>query len=456
MNIKVYPSSLRGNPSKVYSKSYMHRVIICCLLALLDEKDETYVKKKLSLLENFILKNGNDDVVATLNIALSILNHKPNSFDFRNSSFNCDDSASTVRMLVPLFLHRFGNGNFRCNSRLMKRLDIGDFFQIQDIFPSISISKDKDILRCDGNIKHGKFQFERAATSQVLSGLLMTLPCAEKSSTIIISEDFPSMDYVNITLNVMSLFSIKYSRDHVIYPLFNDKYRKSVIKIDIPGKQKYKIPNEDFAKLVEEDFSSYAYWICYNFIREQFSKANNPHDEFTHYPVNTGNIKYSLQGDFKITDILSKMKKAKLNDELFIDCKDIPDIVPLLALCAGSLNEVKVHLKNTGRLRRKESDRLVSTSEILKALNISCEILANELIIRGRGAFSYMANSSISSFGDHRIEMAAAIGIACSESFTADNVENTGILIKNAMKNSKSYIGFWDDFVKLGGKIDKL
>ena len=99
-------------------------------------------------------------------------------------------------------------------------------------------------------------------------------------------------------------------------------------------------------------------------------------------------------------------------------------------------------LKNAARLRLKESDRLKTTSAMLKALGGDVLELPDSLVIQGK---PYLEGGVTDSFGDHRIAMAAAIAsIMCKNPVT----------IRNAQATAKSYPSFFEDFKNLGGAIN--
>ena len=126
-----------------------------------------------------------------------------------------------------------------------------------------------------------------------------------------------------------------------------------------------------------------------------------------------------------------------------IDAGNIPDLIPVLAAVAAAASG-KTHITNAARLRIKESDRLRSVTDILRRLGAEIEELPDGLIIQGKPR---LKGGEVSSWGDHRIAMSAAIAsLACEKD----------VIIRDAQVVSKSYPGFWADFEKLGGRITTL
>ena len=114
--------------------------------------------------------------------------------------------------------------------------------------------------------------------------------------------------------------------------------------------------------------------------------------------------------------------------------------MPPLAVVAASKRGVTV-FKNAGRLRLKESDRLVSVSDMINSLGGKAEILGDSLKITGNGRLS---GGVVNSYSDHRIVMASAV---------ASVISDGEIKILGAEAADKSYPSFFDDFKTLGGEI---
>jgi 3-phosphoshikimate 1-carboxyvinyltransferase len=123
-----------------------------------------------------------------------------------------------------------------------------------------------------------------------------------------------------------------------------------------------------------------------------------------------------------------------------IDAGDTPDLVPILAAVA-SVAEGKTVIRNAGRLRIKESDRLRTIAMSLTGLGADVTETEDGLVILGKEA---LLGGEVQSFGDHRIVMTAAVlSAAC-----------TGpVVIRGAEAVRKSYPGFFEDFsASLGGE----
>ena len=123
-----------------------------------------------------------------------------------------------------------------------------------------------------------------------------------------------------------------------------------------------------------------------------------------------------------------------------IDVGEMPDLLPVLAvLGANAAGETR--LVNAARLRLKESDRLSSVCDMLRALGGSAEATQDVLIVRG----GRLTGGETQSQGDHRIAMAAAVASVCC---------NERVTIRGADAVNKSYPAFFTDFNRLGGHAD--
>jgi len=105
----------------------------------------------------------------------------------------------------------------------------------------------------------------------------------------------------------------------------------------------------------------------------------------------------------------------------------------------ASVAEGTTRIYGAARLRLKESDRLVSVTDMLTALGADVKITEDGLIINGRASLS---GGVVDSFNDHRIAMSAAVAsVACTSPVTVNGAECA----------SKSYPDFWTDIKnKLG------
>jgi len=122
-----------------------------------------------------------------------------------------------------------------------------------------------------------------------------------------------------------------------------------------------------------------------------------------------------------------------------VEKEEIPllvDEIPILTL-AASLAEGETVITGAGELRVKESDRIATMVQNLKAVGARAEELKDGFRIKG---VEKLKGGEIQSFGDHRVAMAFAIaGLAGTEPITIDDCRCI----------STSYPNFFEDLKKL-------
>ena len=109
-----------------------------------------------------------------------------------------------------------------------------------------------------------------------------------------------------------------------------------------------------------------------------------------------------------------------------------------------SLAKGKSVITGGARLKIKESDRIATTTAMLKALGADIEATDDGFIINGVESFK---GGEVDAANDHRIAMCAAIA---SQRATGD------VIIRGAECVNKSYPTFFKDFEKLGGKYSVI
>ncbi len=116
------------------------------------------------------------------------------------------------------------------------------------------------------------------------------------------------------------------------------------------------------------------------------------------------------------------------------------DEVPILALLATQA-EGQTVIRDAAELRVKESDRLATTTKMLRAFGAQVEEQPDGLVITGP---TRLHGATVNSYGDHRIAMTAAIAglIVAGETV----VEDTACI-------DTSFPGFIDLVGRLGGEI---
>lgn len=330
---------------------------------------------------------------------------------------NAKESATVLRMGLPLMLAKYGNAHFVLEDSLAKRpMDsFFEFCKVSDIEVEI---KDNAIV-CKGFLKAGEYHLQNIISSQFLSGLLMGLSVLSQESKVYY-HNIPSMEYAQITLDILKKFNV-HIQQHELYFYIPSCNAKSA---DIE---------------ITADWSSAAPFLiaqCFGYpvdLEGNFSK-NQPDAKLLEILQSTG---FTVQG--------LHIKKEKPLHAQVINCQTIPDIVPLLALLFTQVPGQSV-LLNVERLQYKESNRLQNTLHILQSLGANIHYQNNAFYIQGKKE-QWQGGITVDTSNDHRMVMLAAIAqLNCKHNL---NIRN-----KDAVQ--KSYPNFWEDYAMLRGHYEYL
>lgn len=394
MDIKIFPHVLRGTVTNLQSKSYAHRLLIALALA----GNTNFEHIDLS----------SEDVLATAKAASEFSKEVPRVY--------CNQSGTTLRMMLPILAALKSKSYITVTPQLANR-------PIEPLVTAISqngcsIKKDNLQITIEGKLQGGDFYLPGNISSQFISGLLYALPLCKADSCLYITTEIESKPYVHMTLNVLKYFGISICET-------KNNNLNGYTTFNIKGGQKYTTPKKIN---IETDWSNSAFWLTSNFIGNSVTVDN----------LNLS----SLQGDKEILCILEKLKT---NSEVKIDLRDIPDLLPALAVAAAYRSTCSIsRFVNIKRLRIKESDRVNSTKEMILSLGGNIAVTDDEILIKSLGGLN---GGIVNSYDDHRIAMAASI---------AATFAKKPVTILNAQAVNKSYPRFYEQYQRLGGKIVKL
>ena len=419
MNVLITPGRLSGSVTIPPSKSQSHRAIIAASLS-----------KGKSVLNNVVLS---EDVLATLSamekLGVKIVTnnhqliiHGISRINVADDNFvDCNESGSTIRFLIPLLslskqkIVLTGKpGLFKRPMSIYEQLfkDRGLCFQ----------QNDKSII-INGALPADTYQIPGNVSSQFVSGLMFALPLQKDNSIIEVTGELESKEYIDMTIDILKRFGITIE-------IAGHRYL-------IPGNQKYKATNI----VIEGDYSQMAFYGVAGLLSGDLTCKNMSSD--------------SIQPDRRVLDFIEKMNGYYTwnnSDIVFhysntigtnIDVSQCPDIAPILSIL-GALSTGKTVIENATRLKYKESNRLSSTYETLKKMNVMVEMTDSSLIIEGKPMID---GGIFESFGDHRIVMSIAIAAIKA---------NQNVIIKNADAVNKSYPNFFQDYQNLGGNVTFL
>ncbi len=403
MDIKICPGLLHGALTPPASKSLCHREIICAALSRGESRlrgvcfsdDILATLRGVSAMGAKIDRSG-DELIISGGEAMGL------------PRIDCGESATTLRLLIPLTLALCGGAELSGAASLMAR-PLEPYFRIFRE-KNIEYSLKNNILSMHGRLTVGDYALPGDVSSQFFSGLLLALPLLEDKSILRAESKIQSRPYVDMTLEAMSAHGVD-------------------VDIDEHGEAFYIMPQSftPHSGALESDWSHAALWLT----------AQQLGSSVEILGLNAG----SSQGDRIICEYLYLLQS---DGEVEIDVSQCPDIVPPLAL-AASLRRGRCTIKNAARLRLKECDRLDAVCSVLSSLGADISQSADGLRISG--AARLRGGVRVDPRNDHRIAMMAAVaGTVCEEP----------IIISNADCVSKSYPDFWLRFKELGGAISAV
>ena len=413
MKVTLTPSSPKGSIKAISSKSAAHRLLICSAFADTDTA--------------ILCNDTNNDIEATAR-CLSALGAKirrdapyyyvsPIKEINRNALLDCGESGSTLRFLVPIAAALGADADFLMSGRLPLR-PLSPMREELEVHGITFSPMGSNPLSVRGRLSGNKFSITGNVSSQFISGFLFALSLLGQSSTLEITGNTESLPYIEMTENALSMFSVKPQKAENIYSFSKDTRLSSPKEIDVEG-----------------DWSNAAFIMAAGALSEKGVTVRGISPD-------------SLQGDKEFANILSSFGAKVVFDGsgytvssgslkgITLDASQIPDLVPITAAIA-SVSEGTTKIYGASRLRIKESDRLATTTAMLRALGADIEELDDGLIIHGKKRLS---GGITSSFADHRIAMSAAIvSAACLSDVTVENAEAV----------EKSYPAFWQDLLSL-------
>jgi 3-phosphoshikimate 1-carboxyvinyltransferase len=415
MKAEVVISAVKGTVSAPSSKSAMQRYIAAALLA-----------KGVS---QIFSPSFCDDSLAAIAIAEALgaeisvsddLVIVHGGFKPKKGEIFCGESGLATRMFTPISAlydkEIIISGKGSVLNRPLKMMER----PLADLGVKISSNNGYLPLKIKGPISGGVVRADGSVSSQFITGLLMALPLARKDSLIIV-DNLVSKPYIDLTIRILEEFGIE---------IFNDDYETFTVK----GNQKYSPGNFT----VEGDWSGAAFLLVLGAIGGEVEITNL---DAGSSQADKAIFEALLQAGAKIrrTDKSIIVAKSDLHGFEF-DISDCPDLAPPLAVL-GLACKGKTIIKGTGRLTAKESNRGKTLEASLTSIGAKINNLEERIEIEG---CIPLQGGTADSHNDHRIAMALAIAAFRSKS---------PVCINGMECINKSYPGFINDFINLGGNI---
>ena len=395
------------------SKSYTHRALIMAALA----SGQTTILHPLYAEDTLLTINA----LRMLGIPVEV---KPDrvivsgctgSFpDRENTVLDLDNSGTSLRLITPLALLCRYPVTITGSPRMQER-PIGPLTQaIQSLGGSVYFLKNEGYppLRVSGHLQGGRAVIDGSVSSQFISSILIAAPYAESKTEVVIPSPPVSGSYLDITLEVMQAFGAEVKREGYTRFLVNNARRYT---------------GRTYA--IEGDYSSSSYFFAIAAICGGRMTVKNL-------------VPGSVQGDRRFPGVLESMGCTVTYSEhevtvsrtgelqgITVDMSASPDTVQTLCMVAA-MAKTPTTITGISHLKFKESDRITSTAERLKALGGDVQIGNDRITISP----SPLHGGTIDPDNDHRTAMSfAVLGMGIG-----------GITITNAECVNKSFPGFWD------------
>ena len=313
----------------------------------------------------------------------------------------------------------------------------------------ISLESESDDCRIpltvSGPVRTGQTEISGKHGSQLISGLLMSLPLAGKYSKITV-KDPKSIPYMFITLDVMKKFGVKAGSEmqggNDFMESGGDWSLCDEIIFKIRPGQRYRAA--DFA--IEGDWSSAANFLVAGAV---FGKVTLEGLDTT-----------SLQADLSVMDILMEagaslsqtggntgpvtVQRAPLT-AFTVNASNCPDLFPIISVLAAFCQGTS-RISGVGRLAHKESDRGKAILDMLHRMGVEARTDGDVLEIEGHSLTSRLLEGRLLKGGrytschDHRMVMALKV---------AELGADGPVVIDDTECVAKSFPTFFELFGKL-------
>lgn len=458
------------------SKSYAQRAIIAAALADGVSHLRGYSpcgdnEAALAVARNLgaeVEKNGNELTIRGISASLGCL---------RKDELFVGESGLLTRMMIPLLAQLSEGEILVSGEKTLLGRPLTGAREIMETFGvsianaseplsqgSVENSEDQPLplkvpLRLDGYLTPGKADVSGKHGSQLISGLLMALPLAQKNTNLTV-HDPKSIPYMFITLEVLKKFGIKVQNEMIGGRDFlesdGDWSLCTELIFKIKGGQKFRPADID----LEGDWSAAANFLVAGSV---FGKVEIEGLDTT-----------SLQADLSIMDILMDAgaslsqtggergtiiaQRAPLT-AFEVDASNCPDLFPIVAVLAAFCQGTS-RIAGTGRLSNKESDRAGAILQMLGQMGVNARVENDVLEVEGytlaqrllaaKGLSSsnpgLLKGGKFTSHHDHRMAMALKV---------AELGADSPVEIDDCQCVGKSFPSFFETFAtSLSSKIN--
>jgi len=340
-------------------------------------------------------------------------------------TIDCRESGTTLRFLLP----RAATSTRRVTFRGRPPLAARPIEPLLAVLRSGGVTVERrpsrgEIARVQGALRPVQTLLNGSASSQFLSGLLLTLPSLEAPSELRLVGPVVSQPYVAATLAVLAA--------HGVFVKTVGRRVRILAPQTFRG-TRFRVP---------ADASSAAVL---------WSAAGVSGGDVTVPGVD----RRWPQADLRLLPILRRMGASVSTQgesvrvsglarrPIQVDLSDAPDLLPLVGTLAATVPGRSV-IRGAAHAAAKETDRREETAKLARAMGARVRLGPRRIEIIGRppvAAFTY------DGAGDHRMVMAAAVGALAAKGPST---------VGSADAVSKSFPGFWDVLALLGAQTEPV
>src|SRR5262245_36021677 len=211
LEIKPVTGTIRGHVRPPGSKSITNRALICAALAdgvstLTGALDSEDTRVMIDGLGRLGIEVESRDGGRTL-----IVHGAGGEIPALEAELFCGNSGTTIRFLTAMAT--LGHGSFRLDGvERMRQRPIGDLLVALGQLGANALSETDNncppVMVHANGLPGGTATIRGDISSQFLSGLLMTAPCAKSPVELVIDGVLVSQPYVRMTLEVMRAFGV--------------------------------------------------------------------------------------------------------------------------------------------------------------------------------------------------------------------------------------------------------
>jgi 3-phosphoshikimate 1-carboxyvinyltransferase len=331
------------------------------------------------------------------------------------------NSGTTARFVSPLAALGYGKFTLDGVARMRER-PIGDLVQALThlgVLVDCPTGCPPLTIQAQG-LRGGNTSIRADASSQFLSGLLLSAPCSMGETVIQLEGPILSAPYIAMTVAMVRQFG-----GTIFVENDGRTYR-------IPGGQQLQSPG---SYAIEPDASAASYFFAAAALTG--GRVRVPHLS-----------RNALQGDVAFVNILEQMGCLLLEGSDFleitgptqlrgvtVDMNEISDTVMTLAAIAP-FADLPTRIENVAHIRHKETDRLRAVTTELQRLGVRVDERADGLTIYPA---ANLLPATIQTYDDHRMAMAFAI----------TGLKSPGVVIDNPACVAKTYPRFFEELETL-------